>query len=52
MAFDLEAQQALREYDDARGTYAVPPGAYEVRIGGSSADARVRSRFTVEANRD
>lgn len=52
VAFDLEAQQALRQYDDARGTYVVPPGAYEVRVGGSSADARVHSRFTVEARRD
>jgi len=52
VTFDLDAQQALREYDDARGAYVVRPGAYEVRIGDSSADARVRSRFTVEANRD
>ncbi len=52
VTFDLDAQHALREYDDARGAYVVRPGAYEVRIGGSSADARVRSRFTVEANRD
>ncbi len=52
VAFDLHAQQALRQYDEARGAYVVPPGAYEVRIGGSSADARVQSRFTVEANRD
>jgi len=52
VTFDLDAQQALREYDDARGAYVVRPGAYEIRIGGSSADARVRSRFTVEASRD
>ncbi len=52
VAFDLQAQQALRQYDDARGTYVVPPGEYEVRVGGSSADARVQSRFTVEARRD
>ncbi|MCS4279293.1 beta-glucosidase [Stenotrophomonas rhizophila] len=52
VTFELDAQQALREYDDARGAYVVRPGAYEVRIGGSSADARVRSRFTVEASRD
>ncbi|MCW1777506.1 hypothetical protein NB693_24710 [Pantoea ananatis] len=32
------AQQALRQ--------VVPAGSYEVRIGGSSADARVRGRFT------
>lgn len=52
VAFNLDAHQALREYDEARGAYRVPPGAYEVRIGGSSADARVQARFNVEANRD
>ncbi|HCV95284.1 MAG TPA: hypothetical protein DGV23_00795, partial [Stenotrophomonas sp.] len=52
VAFELDAQQALREYDQARGAYAVQPGAYEVRIGGSSADARVHGRFTVGADRD
>jgi beta-glucosidase len=52
VAFSLDAHQALREYDEARGAYGVPSGAYEVRIGGSSADARVQSRFNVEANRD
>ncbi|WP_226977712.1 glycoside hydrolase family 3 protein [Xanthomonas sp. LMG 12461] len=52
LTFELDAQQALRQYDEARGTYVVPAGSYEVRIGGSSADARVRARFTVEARRD
>ncbi|WP_430543790.1 glycoside hydrolase family 3 C-terminal domain-containing protein [Xanthomonas sacchari] len=52
LTFELDARQALRQYDEARGTYVVPAGSYEVRIGGSSADARVRARFTVEARRD
>lgn len=52
LAFDLDAQQALRQYDDTRGTYAVRPGRYEVRVGGSSADARVHARFEVEAKRE
>ncbi|MCW0399386.1 Xylan 1,4-beta-xylosidase [Xanthomonas sacchari] len=52
LTFELDAHQALRQYDEARGTYVVPAGSYEVRIGGSSADARVRARFTVEARRD
>ncbi len=52
VAFDLDAYQALRQYDEARGAYEVPPGAYEVRVGSSSADARVKARFTVEAKRD
>jgi beta-glucosidase len=52
VAFVLDAPQALRHYDDARGAYVVTPGAYEVRIGGSSADTRVQAGFTVEAARD
>ena len=50
--FELDAAQALRQYDETRGAYVVPPGEYEVRLGGSSADARVQARFTVEAKRD
>ncbi len=52
LTFELEAQQALRSYDEDRGAYAVPAGRYEVRVGGSSADARVHRRFKVEAVRD
>ncbi|WP_449468427.1 glycoside hydrolase family 3 C-terminal domain-containing protein [Stenotrophomonas humi] len=50
VAFELDAQQALRRYDEARAAYVVQPGDYEVRIGGSSADARVHARFKVEAH--
>jgi beta-glucosidase len=52
LTFDLHAQQDLRQYDPARGAYAVAPGTYEVRVGGSSADVRARAGFTVEARRD
>lgn len=52
VAFELDAQQALRQFDEARGAYAVPAGLYEVRVGGSSADDRVHARFEVEAARD
>lgn len=52
VAFELQAQQALRQYDEARAAYAVPAGAYEVRVGSSSADIRATGRFTVEADRD
>lgn len=52
VAFDLDAQQALRQYDEATSRYTVPAGSYEVRVGSSSADARVQARFEVEAARD
>jgi beta-glucosidase len=52
VAFDLDAHQALRQYDDTRAAYTVPPGAYEVRVGSSSADVRAKAGFTVEAARD
>ncbi|MCR1004842.1 MAG: glycoside hydrolase family 3 C-terminal domain-containing protein, partial [Stenotrophomonas maltophilia] len=47
VTFILEAAQALRHYDEARAAYAVQPGAYEVRVGASSADIRAQGRFTV-----
>ncbi len=52
VSFLLDAHQALRQYDDGVGAYAVPAGLYEVRVGSSSADARVHARFEVEAARD
>lgn len=52
VAFDLDAQEALRQYDEATSRYTVPAGGYEVRVGSSSADARVQAGFEVEAARD
>lgn len=52
VSFELDARQALRHYDEAQGRYRVPSGRYEIRVGGSSADARVRAPFTVEDGRD
>ncbi|WP_421567466.1 glycoside hydrolase family 3 C-terminal domain-containing protein [Stenotrophomonas sp. PD6] len=52
VAFDLDAKQALRQYDEAKAAYTVPSGAYEVRVGSSSADVRATAGFTVEAARD
>ena len=52
VTFELDAQQALRQFDEAGGAYAVPAGLYEVRVGGSSADARDHGRFQGEAARD
>ena len=49
MTFELSPQQALRRYDEARGAYVVPPGRYELRVGGSSADVRARVPFEVTA---
>jgi beta-glucosidase len=37
----------LRIYDERRGAYAVDPGEYEAQVGASSADIRLRARFTV-----
>lgn len=47
LRFPINAKEALRIYDEQRKTYTVDPGAYEVQIGASSADIRVKQRFTV-----
>lgn len=52
VTFTLEAAQALRHYDEARAAYEVRPGAYEGRVGASSADARAQGRFTVVSAHD
>ena len=45
--FAIKPEKDLRIYDDQAQAYAVDPGRYEVRVGASSADTRVRGMFTV-----
>jgi len=49
VAFTVLPERDLRIWDPARKAYAVDPGAYEVQVGASSADIRVRQRYTVES---
>ncbi|MBN1180139.1 MAG: glycoside hydrolase family 3 C-terminal domain-containing protein [Anaerolineae bacterium] len=46
VAFELDAD-ALAFYDPARQAWAVEPGAFEVLVGHSSRDIRLRARFSV-----
>lgn len=45
--FEIVPSRDLRIWDEAAGTYVVDPGEYEVQIGASSTDIRLRRRFTV-----
>ncbi len=47
VSFTLTPATDLRHYDEAAGTYAVDPGEYEVEVGASSADIRLRERIRV-----
>jgi beta-glucosidase len=47
VSFTFTPEMALRHYDDERKTYAVDAGAYEVQLGASSADIRLKKRFEV-----
>ncbi|WP_149194586.1 glycoside hydrolase family 3 protein [Luteimonas suaedae] len=49
VAFTFTPETDLRHYDDEAGGYAVDAGDYEAQIGASSADIRVKERFTVSA---
>jgi beta-glucosidase len=49
VSFTITPEKDLRHYDDKRGAYAVDAGAYEVQIGASSTDIRIRQRFEVGA---
>ena len=40
-------ERDVARYDEARKAFAVEPGEFEVEVGASSADLRVRARFTV-----
>jgi beta-glucosidase len=45
--FAIVPSRDLRIWDEATGAYVVDPGDYEVQIGASSADIRLRREFTV-----
>lgn len=47
VAFTLSPQKDLRHYDPDRKAYAVDPGTYEVQLGASSADIRLRQSVAV-----
>ncbi|WP_045760309.1 glycoside hydrolase family 3 C-terminal domain-containing protein [Xanthomonas albilineans] len=46
--FTISPQTDLRIYDEAQKHYVVDPGDYELQVGASSADVRVRERFSVQ----
>jgi len=47
LSFAFAPETDLRIYDERRRAYAVDPGEYEVQVGASSADIRLRAQFTV-----
>jgi beta-glucosidase len=49
ISFTIAPARDLAYYDAARKTYAVDPGQYELQIGASSSDIRVKSILTVGA---
>jgi beta-glucosidase len=49
--FRLVPQRDLARYDEVLKAFAVEPGQFEVELGASSADLRLRGRLTVERAR-
>ena len=47
--FRLVPETDIARYDEVRKALGVTPGEYEVEVGASSADLRLRGRFTVAA---
>jgi beta-glucosidase len=45
--FELVPNSALARYDEAQKTYVVDPGEYEIQVGASSQDIRLRGRLRV-----
>jgi beta-glucosidase len=41
-------ERDLAHYDEARKAFAVEPGEFEIEVGASSRDIRLRSRLSVE----
>jgi beta-glucosidase len=50
VSFEIVPSRDLRHYDVDRDGYAVDPGSYEVQVGASSSDVRVREKFTVTSD--
>ena len=48
VAFTLVPERDLAHYDEARRAFAVEPGEFEIEVGASSRDLRLRSRLSVE----
>ena len=48
VAFTLRPSRDLLRYDEAKKALAVAPGPFEVEVGASSADLRLRARASVE----
>ena len=46
--FQLVPERDLQRYDEARKALAVAPGEFELELGASSADLRLRGKFTVD----
>jgi beta-glucosidase len=46
--FALAPERDLAHYDEARKAFAVEPGEFEIEVGASSRDLRLRGRVTVE----
>jgi beta-glucosidase len=49
LRFTLVPERDLARYDDSRKALVAAPGEFEVELGASSADLRLRGRFTVDA---
>jgi beta-glucosidase len=49
LRFTLVPERDLARYDEARKALVAAPGEFEVELGASSADLRLRGRFTVDA---
>ncbi|TWH05083.1 beta-glucosidase [Pseudoxanthomonas taiwanensis J19] len=49
VSFSIVPERDLRVYDEAAGRYVVDPGRYEVQVGASSADIRMRAPLEVVA---
>jgi beta-glucosidase len=47
VTFVIKPSRDLRYYDTERKAYAVDPGRYEVQIGASSADIRVKREMRI-----